>query len=69
MPQVKQEDTEDGVKVLGLRAVKVWVFSDEGLWFNVDPGFINPFPLLGIIIGILILRPLEGGGVLIMGLH
>ena len=34
-----------------------------------DPRLINPFPLIGIIIGILIFRPLKGGGLLIMGLH
>ena len=36
---------------------------------NVDPGLINPRPLIRNIIGILILRPLEGGGLLIMGIH
>ena len=35
----------------------------------VDPLLINPLPLIGIIIGIQILRPLKGGGLLIMGLH
>ena len=36
---------------------------------NPDPWFINPLPLMGIIIGILIFRSLKGGGLLIMGLH
>ena len=36
---------------------------------NPDPSLINPLPLQGIIRGILILRPLKGGGLLIMGLH
>ena len=30
---------------------------------------MNPLPLIGIIIGILIFRPLKGEGILIMGLH
>ena len=30
---------------------------------------MNPLPLVGIVIGILILRPLKGGGLLIRGLH
>ena len=34
-----------------------------------DPLFVNPLPLVGIIIGILILRPLEGGWLLSTGLH
>ena len=29
----------------------------------------NPLPSIGIIIGILVLRPLKGGGLLIVGLH
>ena len=29
---------------------------------NVDPRLINPIPSIGIIIGILISRPLKGGG-------
>ena len=29
----------------------------------------KPLSLIGVIIGILILRPLKGGGLLIMGLH
>ena len=35
---------------------------------NVDPLFINPLPLIGIITGILILRPLKGRGLLILSL-
>ena len=34
-----------------------------------DPWLINPLALVGIMIGILILRLLKGGGVLMMGLH
>ena len=36
---------------------------------NLDLSLMNPLPLQGIIIGILILRPLKGEGLLIMGLH
>ena len=36
---------------------------------NVDLGLIFPLSLKGIIIGILILRPLIGGCLSIMGLH
>ena len=36
---------------------------------TVDPCLINPLPLIGIIKGILLLRPLKGRGLLIMGLH
>ena len=39
----------------------------KGLGFRVDPLLINPFPLTGIVIGIIILRPLEGGDSLIRG--
>ena len=36
---------------------------------NPDRLLINPLPLIGIILGIQILRPLKGGGSLITGLH
>ena len=34
---------------------------------NVDPLLRNPLPIIGISIGILIFRPLKGGGSLIKG--
>ena len=34
-----------------------------------NPWLINPLPLIGIVMGILLLRPFKGGGLLIMGLH
>ena len=37
--------------------------------FNVDPPLVNPCPLVGIIIGILILRRFEGGVGSITGLQ
>ena len=40
-----------------------------GLQFNPDPRNNEPLPLTGIIVGILICRPLNGGNLLIMGLH
>ena len=36
---------------------------------NVDPLLINPSSFSGIIIGILVLGPLNGGCLVIMGLH
>ena len=36
---------------------------------NVNSQLRNPFPLMGIIIGILVVRPFKKGGVLIVGLH
>ena len=36
---------------------------------DADPSLINPLPIIGIIIGILLLRPLKGGGSSLMGLH
>ena len=44
-----------------LRPVKVPACTAS---VSPDPSFINPLPLVGIIIGILILRPLKGGGVI-----
>ena len=44
----------------------VW---DNGVHGNPDPSFINPLPLIEIILGILILRHLKGGGLLAGGLH
>ena len=49
-------------------------FTVEGLGFghndtNPDPGLINPLPSMGFILGILMLRLLKGGGLLIMSLH
>ena len=41
----------------------------KSLDYYPDPYLMNPLPLIGIIIGIRILRPLEGGGLLITGLH
>ena len=37
-------------------------FTVSGLGLNVDPWLLDPFPLIGIIIAILLLRPLKGGG-------
>ena len=34
-----------------------------------DLGFMTPLPFLGMIIGILMFRPLKGRGLCIMGLH
>ena len=36
---------------------------------NPDPSSIDHLPLIGIIVGILILTPVKGGGLLIRGLH
>ena len=38
-------------------------------WVNVGPLLMNPLPLIEIKKGLLELRPLKGGGLLIRGLH
>ena len=43
--------------------------SGLGIKPDVDPELISPLPLMGILAGIPILRPLTGEGLLIMGLH
>ena len=53
----------------------VWMLGDpifkriEDDILSVDPELMNRLPLMGVIVGILILRPLQGGSLLIRGLH
>ena len=55
------------VSDLGLWALSLRVYKCSQL--NVDSILISPLPVIGIIIGILIFRPLKGGVLLIRGLH
>ena len=52
-----------------MSSLEVLGLGFKGLGFTVDPLLISPFPLTGIVIGILILRPLEGGDSFIRGVY
>ena len=48
--------------------VECWCLKGVGVWDLLGTN-VDPLPLFGVVIRILILRPLKGGGLLIMGLH